>query len=375
MKNSKPLYLPADMTDPTTIKNDFIKRIAKTIGDFNMIDSEDAVLVAVSGGPDSISLVLSLLALQKKYTIKIGIAHLNHLLRGNESTRDQSFVKALADKLDLPFFSEQKDVRAYAKKQGLAIEEAGREVRYHFFDQVAKNHGYKKIATGHNKDDNVELVLMNLLRGAGPKGLSGIPPCREKKYIRPLIRMSKPSILEFLKNEKQSYVIDSSNTNMAYLRNKIRHSLIPHLQSEYNPEIIDALDRLSNILKQEEDFWDIQTEKAYHNCLIKSETDCLVFERSWMSNLDPALLNRVLRSAILRIKKNLKRISHAHINDVVRFCFNHTPGTRLDLPDQIRVYKDKTAIMIKKEKEPLRQIGEKEKKLKLQARKKQARKS
>jgi tRNA(Ile)-lysidine synthase len=375
LKNQKTLCLPADMTDQTTIKNDFISAIAKTIADFNMIDSEDAVLVAVSGGPDSVGLVLSLLALKKKYTMKIGIAHLNHLLRGEESIRDQSFVKELADKLDLPIFCEQKDVKAYAKKHGQSIEEAGREVRYQFFDQIAKNHGYKKIATGHNKNDNVELVLMNLLRGSGPKGLSGIPPIREKKYIRPLIRMSKPRILDFLKNEKQSYMVDSSNTDMAYLRNKIRHSLIPHLQLEYNPEIIDALDRLSNILKQEEDFWDTQTKQAFHNCLIKSETDCLEFERSSMSNLHPALLNRVLRTAIFSIKKDLKRISLAHINDMVQFCFNSTSGTSLDLPDQIRVYKNKTAIMIKKEKQPLRQIGQKEKELKLHAHTKQGNKS
>ena len=375
MKKLKTLYLPADMTDPTTIKNDFINAIAKAIADFNMIDSEDAVLVAVSGGPDSVSLVLSLLALQKKYRIKIGITHLNHMLRGEESIRDQSFVKALADKLDLPFFGEQKDVRAYAKKHGQSIEEAGREVRYQFFDQVAKNHGYKKIATGHNKDDNVELVLMNLLRGSGPKGLSGIPPYREKKYIRPLIRVSKSRVLDFLKVEKQSYVVDSSNTDMAYLRNKIRHSLIPHLQSEYNPEITDALDRLSNILKQEEDFWNTQTEQAFHNCLIKSEIDYLYFAKSSMSDLHPALLNRVFRTAIFCIKKDLKRISHAHINDVVQFCFNSTSGISMDLPDQIRVYKNKTSIMIKKEKEPLRQIGKKEKKLKRLANNKQGNKS
>ena len=363
------------MTDQTTIKNDFINTIAKTIADFNMVDSEDAVLAAVSGGPDSVSLVLSLLALQKKYTMKIGIAHLNHMLRGEESIRDQSFVKELADRLDLPFFGEQKDVRAYAKKHGLSIEEAGREVRYQFFDQAAKNHGYKKIATGHNKDDNVELVLMNLLRGSGPKGLSGIPAMREKKYIRPLIRVCKHRILDFLKNEKQSYVIDSSNTDLAYLRNKIRHQLIPHLQSEYNPEIIEALDRLSHILKQEEDFWDTQTKQAFHNCLIKSETDCLLFASSSMSNLHPALLNRVIRTAIFSIKKDLKRISHAHINDVVQFCFNRSSGTSLDLPDQIRVYKNKTSIMIKKEKEPLRQIGKKKKQLKLMAQEKQGNKS
>ena len=350
------------MTDPKTIKNNFIKAIAKTIADFKMIDKRDAILVAVSGGPDSLTLVLSLLALKNKYAIKIGIAHLNHRLRGEESIRDESFVKAFADKLNLPFFCEQKDVKAYAKKNRRSIEESGRMARYHFFNRLAKSHGYSKIATGHTKGDNVELVMMNLLRGSGPKGLSGIPPIRDKKYIRPLIKVSKNQILDFLKNENQDFVFDSSNRDMKYLRNKIRNQLIPHLQSEYNPELIDALDRLSSILRLEEDFWEEKTRKAFYDCLVKTEPACIVLSKSLMKALHPALLNRVFRKAILKVKKNLKRISLVHINDMAEFCFNTSSGISLDLPGQIRIYKNNNTIIIKKEEGPLREIGKKEKK-------------
>jgi len=363
------------MTDQTTIKNDFINAIAKAIADFNMIDSEDAVLVAVSGGPDSVSLVLSLLALQKKHTIKIGIAHLNHRLRGEESIRDESFVKEFADKLNLPFFCEQKDVKAYAKKNRRSIEESGRMARYHFFKRIAKSHGYSKIATGHTKGDNAELVMMNLLRGSGPKGLSGIPPIRDKKYIRPLIQVSKNQILDFLKNENQDFVFDSSNRDMKYLRNKVRNQLIPHLQSEYNPEFIDALDRLSSILRQEEEFWEEKTEKAFHDCLVKTEPACIVLSKSLMKALHPALLNRVFRKAILKVKKNLKRISLVHINDMAEFCFNTSSGISLDLPGQIRIYKNKNTIIIKKEEGLLREIGKKEKKTRQRLQKKQGKES
>jgi len=348
--------------DKTLMKKDFFNTITRTIFDFNMLENKDAILVAVSGGPDSIALVLSLLGLKKKYGITMAIAHLNHMLRKKESLRDEAFVKELADKLDLPFFNEQKDVTAYAGKYGLSIEEAGRKVRYHFFNQVAGNHGYTKIATGHNKDDNIELVLMNLLRGTGPKGLCGIPPIRDGLYIRPLIRVSKSRILDFLKTENQAYVTDSSNMDMAYLRNKIRLKLIPHLKAEYNPEITHALDRLSHILKQEEEFWEIETQKIFHCCLIRSETSCLVLSKPEMAKLHPALLNRVFRKAILKIKKDLKRISHAHINDIIEFCFNPSSGISLDLPGQIRFYKNKDFITIKKEAVPLREIGKKEKK-------------
>jgi len=363
------------MNDKKHIHGSFVQTIAKTISDFGMLENKDTILVAVSGGPDSVALVLSLLALKEKHTIKIGIAHLNHLLRGEESLRDETFAKALADRLELPFHSKQEDVKAHAKKHRLSIEEAGRELRYHFFKQVAKNHGYTKIATGHNKDDNAELVLMNLLRGAGPRGLSGIPPIREGRYIRPLIRVSKLQILDFLKLENQTYVFDSSNKDMLYLRNNIRYKLIPHLQSEYNPEIVDALDRLSNILRQEEKFWDSETQKAFQHCLIKTQETCLVFSKTKLANLHPALINRVFRKAIQKIKKNLKRISLAHINDIIEFCFNKHSGVSLDLPGQIRVYKNHDMIIIKKEEKPLREIGKKEKQLRQMTQKKQDKES
>lgn len=365
--------MPADMAATPSLQKGFLNTIDQTILEFHLLSPGDRVLVAVSGGPDSVALVLSLLAIKKKYALTIGIAHMNHRLRGEESLRDNTFVQTLADKLDLPFHDAQINVKAYAKTHRLSLEEAGRDVRYRFFEQVTHRHGYTKIATGHNKNDNAELVLMNLLRGAGPKGLSGIPPLRDGRYIRPLIRVSKNQILAFLKAENQSWVFDSSNTDMAYLRNKIRYALIPQLQSEYNPEIIDALDRLSHILRQEEAFWDTETDRHFNQCLIKTEASAIIFSKPRMATLHPALLNRVFRKAIAKVKKNLKRISLTHINELVKFCFHPSAGTSLDLPDQIRIYKRKETLIIKKEDRPLREIGKKEKQSRRMARKKQTR--
>ena len=252
-----------------------LKLFTDTINDYNMLKKEDKVLVAVSGGADSISLVLLLLSVKAKYKINIGIAHLNHMLRDEESLRDESFVKQFAQRLNLPFFCKQINVTAHAKSKKLSFEQAGRELRYKYFTKVADENGYTKIATGHNKDDNAELVLMNILRGSGPKGLCGIPPIREEVYIRPLIRISKTDILDFLEFKNQNFVFDSSNNDLIYLRNKIRHQLIPHLASEFNPEIIDALDRLSNILKLEENYLEEQTQTKYNNCVIHNAFNSL----------------------------------------------------------------------------------------------------
>lgn len=327
--------------------------------DFSMVEKEDRVLAAVSGGSDSVSLVLSLLALKDKFKIKIGIAHLNHMLRGEESLRDEFFVEKFARTLTLPFFCRQIDVKTHAEKHGLSIEEAGREVRYQFFQYLTEKHGYTKVATGHNKDDNAEVVLINLLRGTGPKGLSGIPPVRENIYIRPIIRVSKKEVLAFLKPRKQEYMSDSSNSDMIHLRNQVRCKLLPYLQSEFNPEIIDALDRLSHILKIEEDYFDNETQKAFKFCLCKTDASSVSFSKKKISDLHPAVLNRVLREAIKKIKKNLKRMTLGHINDIVHFIFNSIKGSSLDLPDRIRVYKDNDTVIIKRERKPLREIGKK----------------
>ncbi|MCP3875674.1 MAG: tRNA lysidine(34) synthetase TilS, partial [Desulfobacteraceae bacterium] len=355
------------MINKKNIHIDFIGDITKTILDFDMLEKGDAVLTAVSGGPDSVALVLSLLAIHKKYDLKIGIAHMNHMLRGEESQRDETFTKALAKELSLPFYGEQIDVKEYADTHRLSLEEAGREVRYHFLNQIAKNHDYTKIATGHNKNDNAELVLMNLLRGSGPKGLSGIPPVRNKKYIRPLIQMPKDKIINFLKAAKRPYMFDSSNTDTTFLRNKIRHTLVPQLQSEYNPEIIDSLDRLSHILKLEDDYLNKETKKQFTYCLIESDHTHVLLSKSKLESFPTALLYRVIRKAIKQVKTDLKRISYAHMNDIVEFCFDNPTGLSIDLPGQIRVYKIKDTILIQKENKPLRVIEKKEKQLRQMA--------
>ena len=263
--------------EPAKLKKDFYRTIADTVREFNMIESKESVLAAVSGGPDSIALVLSLLFLKQSYDLDIGIAHLNHMLRGEDSLEDEQFVREFAQKFSLPFFCEQKDVTAYAESRRLSVEEAGREVRYDFFSRISHAHGYKKIATGHNKNDNAELVLINLLRGSGPKGLSGIPPVREGLYIRPLIRKTKKDILDFLKAEDQPFRVDASNTDTTYLRNAVRHRLIPVLESDYNPEIINALDRLSHILRQEEEYLDAEAQKQFESCLTIKDASFISF--------------------------------------------------------------------------------------------------
>ncbi|MCM2283488.1 MAG: tRNA lysidine(34) synthetase TilS [Desulfobacula sp.] len=347
--------------EKAALKKKFHRSVASTVREFNMLESKDSILVAVSGGPDSVALLLSLLHLKQAHDLSIGIAHLNHRLRGEDALKDEEFVRDLAEHFSLPFFCEQEDVAAYAGRHRLSVEEAGREVRYDFFSRTANHHGYDKIALGHNKNDNAELVLMNLLRGSGPKGLSGIPPVRDHHYIRPLIRMTKQEILDFLEAEGQTFRMDGSNTDTAYIRNAIRLRLIPVLESEFNPDIVDALDRLSHILRQEEDYLDAEAEKYFQACLIEKQTAFLSFSKKKLSKLHPALVNRVIRKGIGMMKTDLRRITLGHMNDILEFCFQRASGNSLDLPGRIRIYKKKDAIIIKKEAGPLREMGKERK--------------
>lgn len=346
-------------------KKEFNRILLSTVDEFRMLEHGESVLAAVSGGPDSVALVLSLMFLKPFYNLEIGVAHLNHLLRGEDSFKDEAFVRDLSARLGLAFFCTQKDVKAFSKEHRLSEEEAGREARYEFFSRLSEVHGFTKIATGHNRNDNVELILMNLLRGAGPKGLSGIPPVRDNRYIRPLIRLSKSDILEFLNSQNQAFRTDASNMDTHYLRNDIRHELLPLLESKYNKGIMDGLDRLSRIMRQEEDYLDEEAKRQFESCIISSEegqTGFISFSKKRLSMLHPAMKSRVIRRGIEKVKKDLRRISFDHMDDILGFCFNRDSGQSLDLPDRIRIYKNRNCLRIQKEENPLRDIGKEKKK-------------
>jgi tRNA(Ile)-lysidine synthase len=343
------------------MSNNFYNFVSKTVKHLKMLDNEDRVLIAVSGGADSVALLMALNLLKSEFRLTLGIAHLNHQLRGEDSHKDEVFVKELAAKFGLEFFSDQKDVKAHAKSFGLSLEEAGRELRYDFFLQVSQKQDFNKIATGHNKNDNAELILMNLLRGSGLKGLSGIPPVREDLFIRPLIRMSKQDILEFLACENQDFRTDSSNADTDFLRNALRHHLIPYLEREYNPSIVDGLTRLSHTVRQDEEFLEIEAENCFNVCLIEMEESVVSLSMEALFGLHPAMQFRVLRKAIQKVKKNLRRISLVHVESIFAFCFEKNTDGSLDLPDRIRIYKQGNKLVVRKEEIALRELGKKRK--------------
>ncbi|PIE61359.1 MAG: tRNA lysidine(34) synthetase TilS [Desulfobacterales bacterium] len=338
----------------------FFSKVKHTMAAYAMTAPGDRVLIGLSGGPDSVALARVLLGLRDELNITVGAAHLNHCLRGDASIQDEGFVRAFARAHNIDIAVETKEIKPFAKTQGLSLETAGRSARYAFFKRIADEGGYTRIATGHNWDDHVEQILMNLIRGAGPKGLRGIAPVRENRFIRPLIRVPKTLILDVLSDLEQPFVLDESNSDPAFFRNRVRTQLIPLLAAEYNPEIKAGLDRLSTILIQEDDFLETEAQKRFNAILLESGKVQVVLSVPKLLALHPALAARVLRHGLMHVKQNLRRITHTHIKDILTLC-DGEPGKSLDLPCQIRVYKQRGQLVIQKEEQPLRELGARQK--------------
>jgi tRNA(Ile)-lysidine synthase len=240
-------------------------KVKNTVEKYNMFSPGDKILVGVSGGPDSVCLLHILDRCRKKMALSLHIVHINHGIRKSESRREEKFVKHLADMMGLPITVKFLDVPFYAGRKKLTIEEAARDMRYRVFESLATKLDAEKIALGHTASDQIETVLMHLLRGSGPQGLSGISPVRKlgnTSIIRPLIELNREEILDYLKENNLAFCLDSSNRRTEYFRNRIRLKLLPLLRENYNKNIDDALLRLSEILKEENTYWERMVERV-----------------------------------------------------------------------------------------------------------------
>lgn len=240
-------------------------KVKKIIERYNMFSPGDRILVGVSGGPDSVCLLHILNRCRKDMALSLHVVHINHGIRKRESKREEKFVSHLAGRMGLPITVKSLDVPSYARRKKLTVEEAARDMRYSAFEQLAGKLNAKKIALGHTASDQVETVLMHLLRGSGPQGLSGIPPVRKlgsTAVVRPLIEVNREEILNYLKKNNLTFCLDSSNRKTEYFRNKVRLKLLPLLRKNYNKNIDGALLRLSEILKEENAYWDRVVERV-----------------------------------------------------------------------------------------------------------------
>jgi tRNA(Ile)-lysidine synthase len=301
-----------------------------------MLAPKDRVLVGVSGGPDSVALLHALVDIAPAYALELAVAHVHHGLRGADADCDAAFVARLAVGLGLPHYSIAADVQKLRRKRRISVEEAARDVRYAFFNQTARAQRYHRIAVGHTADDNAESVLMNLLRGTGARGLSGIRPIRGN-IIRPLIRVARSQVLSYLNAADRPYVSDASNADPSILRNRIRHQLMPMIARSYQPRIRECLCRLADISRQEDAWMSAVSRQLLDAAVIAVEPGRWVLSVDRICRWHPAAAARVLRHAVAGLKTNLRRVAHAHMAAVLRLITAGPTTGLVYLPDGIRV--------------------------------------
>ncbi|MBD3168080.1 MAG: tRNA lysidine(34) synthetase TilS [candidate division Zixibacteria bacterium] len=303
---------------------DLITRVQEYIQSNRLIANGEKVLVACSGGPDSIALASILMRFMDVSAIELGFAHLNHKIR-SEAGKDMAFVKDFARKYRIPFYGKTIDVPAYADKHDLTLEEAARECRYNFLYSIAEKKRYTKIAIGHTRDDNIETVLFNFIRGSGISGLSGIKPVRDN-FIRPLLFLSKDEITGWLKSEGIAYVVDKTNLQSLYTRNRIRNKLIPEIKKEFNPNFDNSIERLSKISSEYEDFVHGETEKALQKSLIERDKSKIVLDLKKLLRYHNIIKRNLTREIIKGITGIAYPPDYQSVNSFLNLCARQSNG-------------------------------------------------
>ena len=316
----------------------FLNNVTNTIKKYNLINDGDKLVLGVSGGPDSICMldVLNRFKNNKEIKFEIAVAHINHMIRA-EAVEDEKFVKNFCEKINVPFYSRSIDVQKIANNNKIGTEEAGRNARYEFFDEILKQTNSNKIAIAHNKNDKAETILMNALRGSGIAGLRGIEPIKDNKYIRPLIECERTEIEEYCKQREINPRIDRTNFENVYTRNKIRNIVIPYIKQEFNPNIVETLNRLAELIKEDDEYIKKIVKEKYMDILIKEEEKQIILDLKKFNKEEKVIKAKILLYTITRLFGSTKGIEKIHIEDVIKLCDNNIGNKYLTPNKNIKI--------------------------------------
>lgn len=321
------------MTDVTTLA----QRLAQTIQKRRLFVPGDTLIVALSGGADS-SALLDLLSRLAGYNLNLIVVHLNHCLRGADSDGDEEFCCKLAARYSIPFETRRIDIRSVADENRLNLEDAARRARIEFLDEMKEKYRAAAVVIAHHADDQAETVLMRLLRGSGMTGLSGMAYRNEREYVRPLLDITRCEIELYLRHYALEWREDASNSDTIYLRNRIRHELLPLLE-EYNPAVRSCLAATAAIISADEELLSELTAEAFAESCVASERK-IVCSRAKLTAFKPALRQRVLRHAFKQLTGTLTGVSRCHISAVCDLIDSDRPNSRLALPHEVTALRE-----------------------------------
>ena len=323
------------------------------IKEHQLVASNQRLLVAVSGGADSVCLLYVLYGLRGRLGVALHVAHLNHGLRGAEADADAAYVSELAQSLGIPATIERRDVEAYQARESLSLEEAAREVRYAFLGEVAGSIGASCIAVGHTLDDHIETVLMHLVRGTGIRGLCGLQPLTERRLaqntvviIRPLLQVSREKTAGYCLRHRLSPRIDTSNLSLSPLRNRIRHQLLPLLQ-RYNPQVVEALERTARIAGDDVAFLEEQAARLWGG-VARKRGNTVILDRGGFCRLSPVLQRYLLREVIENLAGSIRDVEMRHIDGIMA-AMGKPAGRSLNLPLGLTFYVEHDRFLIGKD--------------------------
>ncbi|MBS5145824.1 MAG: tRNA lysidine(34) synthetase TilS [Butyricicoccus pullicaecorum] len=310
-----------------------VEQTAQTIAQYEMLEPEQRVLVALSGGADSVALLLVL----RELGYPVYVYHLNHCLRGEESERDAEFVHSLCTKLHVSCTIEREDVQGYAQQLGESIETAARRLRYERLRRCAQEQGIERIATAHTADDNLETMLFHLARGTGAKGMTGIPPVRGN-LIRPIFRAVRTEIEVYLETVGQTFVTDSSNLTLDYTRNRIRHAVVPVLR-QINPQCAGAAARLAQQLRADDGALCTLAQQALARGKTQNGIALCAFDTF------PAVQSRMLMQLLTEAGVPMQQVSARHIG-LLTALLTSGDFRSCSLPAGFRAYREQDCLRV-----------------------------
>lgn len=314
---------------------DFLEKVKDVVINSSLIKSGENIGVAVSGGVDSMCLLFVLLKLKKALNINITVLHFEHGIRGEDSIKDAEFVKDYCEKSRIKFYIGNADVPSISEKNKISIEAAARYARYSYFEKATKQFCLTKIALAHHLDDQAETVILNLLRGSGTRGLLGMKEFRSPNYIRPLLNLSKSEILEYAKEENIEFVHDKTNDNVEYSRNKLRHEVIDKL-CEINENAVLNIKRTADILRDDENYFDIIVLKEYKNKVAFEDDEIVISLENW-GDIHVAIKRRLIRRSVEQYF-SLTDIEFIHIEYIIKLSLGQS-GKRIEIGKGLNVEK------------------------------------